>query len=113
MISIAGASNVDHNPVMLELESVASSCGQGVDPFISSFHLDGTKLTDPLCGENFSDYVDTHCHPLCKTLSEAFQKKGDKPKRPYITGRTWHLVRFRRWLLKSIKVLTIHEQFHP
>ena len=33
------------------------------------------------------------------------QKKGDKPKRPYITDRTWHLVKFRRWLLRSIKLL--------
>ena len=46
---------------------------------------------------------------LCKTLSEAagvaFAKRGDKPKRPYITDRTWHLVKFRRWLLRSIKLL--------
>ena len=31
-------------------------------------------------------------------------KKGDKPKQPYVTERTWHLVRFRKWLLKTIKV---------
>ena len=32
-------------------------------------------------------------------------KKGDKPKQSHVTERTWHLVRFRKWLLKSIKVL--------
>ena len=116
-----GASNVDHYPVMLELLSFASCVGQGSDPFISRFHLDGAKLTDPLCRKYFSDLlentqtvpwcvdVDTHCRRLCKTLSEAagvaFAKRGDKPKRPYITDRTWHLVKFRRWLLRSIKLL--------
>ena len=46
-----GAANVDDNTVSLVLESVASSCGQGIDPFISKFHLDGTKLTDSIRGE--------------------------------------------------------------
>ena len=78
-----GATNVDHNPVSLVLESVQSSCGQGVDPFISKFHLDGSKLTNSACRQVFSDLlesvqpvswnvdVDTHCRRLCKTLSDA------------------------------------------
>ena len=68
---------------MLVLESVASSCGQSVDSFISRFHLDGAKLTDSARRKVFSDLleseqpapwsvdVDTHCQGLCKTLSEA------------------------------------------
>ena len=111
-----GATNVDHYPVSLVLESVASFCGQGVD----LFHLDDSKLTNSACRKVFSDLlesvqplpwnvdVDTHCRRLCKTLSDAactaFAKKGDKPKQPYVTERTWHLVRFRKWLLKTIKV---------
>ena len=75
-----GASNVDHYPVTLELESVASACGQGVDPFISRFPLDGAKLTDSACQKVFSDFleseqavpwsvdVDTVCQRQCKTL---------------------------------------------
>ena len=78
-----GATNVDHYPVSLILESVQSSCGQGVDPFISKFHLDGAKLTNSTCRKVFSDLlenvqpvpwnvdVDTHCRRLCKTLSDA------------------------------------------
>ena len=42
---------MDDNTVSLVLESVASSCGQRKNPFISKLHLDGTKLTDSTRGE--------------------------------------------------------------
>ena len=68
-----GASDVDHYPIMLVLEPVASSCGQGVDPFISRFHWDA-KLTDSACHFEsaqplpWSVDVDTHCVRLCKNF---------------------------------------------
>ena len=124
-----GASNLDHYPVMLVLESVAFSCGQGVDPFISRIHLDGAKLTDAACRKAFSD--ETRCHHLCKTLSEAACTAFAKRRQAETTVHHWahmalgvvskmaveeHKGARQSWRLAcgcAFGGLAIHEQFLP
>ncbi|CAK0816545.1 unnamed protein product [Prorocentrum cordatum] len=105
----------DHYPVKLQLAyQIASSVTKGVPK------LDESKLADEECRNKFSQKLnavqrpsrDTHLNEHLATVTEkiteaaceCFRPHGRNPHKPYITKRSFALLRVRRSLFKTTRI---------
>ncbi|CAK0832991.1 unnamed protein product, partial [Prorocentrum cordatum] len=105
----------DHYPVKLQLAyEIVSSVTKGIPK------LDESKLADEECRKKFSqklsavqrppwatnlnDHLTTATVEITEAAHECFRSHGRAPHKPYITKRSFALLRVRRSLLKTTRI---------